>query len=104
MATAKPQSMPVRLEARAKLFPAGHRSSAQNVIQMVIPAPHIVTFPVTEGIFGVGRLATRLKTLEGANQIGSWHVGHWIDHTHTAIRIRFDNGEDAQIATLSLLV
>jgi len=66
--------------------------------------PHIVTFPVTEGIFGVGRLATRLKALEGTNQIGSWHVGHWIDHTHTAIRIQFDNDEDARVATLSLLV
>ena len=104
MATAKPQSMPVRLEARAKLFPAGHRSSAQSVIQMVISTPHIVTFPVAEGIFGVGRLATGLKALEGTNQIGSWHVGHWIDHTHTAIRIQFDNDEDAQTATLSLLV
>ena len=103
MAMDKPQSMPVRLEARAKLFPAGHRSSAQNVIQMVIPALHIVTFPVTEGIFGVGRLATSLKALEGANQIGSWHVGRWIDHTHTAIRIQFDNDEDTKTATLSLL-
>ena len=71
---------------------------------MVIPTPHIVTFPVREGIFGVGRLATQLKALEGADQIGSWHVGHWIDHTHTAIRIRFDNDEDARVATLSLLV
>ena len=50
-----------------------------------------------EGIFGVGRLATQLKALEGADQIGSWHVGHWIDHTHTAIRIRFDNDEDAEV-------
>jgi hypothetical protein len=104
MATAKPQSMPVRLEARAKLFPAGHRSSAQNVIQMVTLSPNIATFPVTGGIFGVGRLATQLKALEGDDQIGSWHVGHWIDHTHTAIRIRFDNGEDVQVATFSLLV
>jgi len=71
---------------------------------MVIPTPHTVTFPVTEGIFGVGRLATGLKALEGANQIGSWHVGHWIDHKHTAIRIQFDNDEDARVATLSLLV
>jgi hypothetical protein len=71
---------------------------------MVNLTPNIVTFPVTEGIFGVGRLATQLKALEGNDQIGSWHIGHWIDHTHTAIRIRFDNGEDAQVATLSLLV
>jgi hypothetical protein len=60
-------------------------------------------FPVTEGIFGVGRLATRLKALEDADQIGSWHVGYWIEHTHTAIRIQFENGEDAKTATLSLL-
>jgi len=60
--------------------------------------------PGDGGIFGVGRLATQLKALEGDDQIGSWHVGHWIDHTHTAIRIRFDNGEDVQVATLSLLV
>ena len=70
---------------------------------MVNPTPNTVTFPVTEGIFGVGRLATRLKALEGANQIGSWHVGYWIDHTHTAIRIQFENDEDAKIATLTLL-
>ena len=70
---------------------------------MVTAPPNVVTFPVTEGIFGVGRLASRLKALEGANEIGSWHVGHWIDHTHTAIRIRFDNDEDAEVATLSLL-
>jgi hypothetical protein len=71
---------------------------------MVDPDLNTVIFPVAEGIFGVGRLATRLKTLEDANQIGSWHVGHWIDHTHTAIRIKFDNGEDAKIVTLNLLV
>ena len=71
---------------------------------MVIPPPDVVTFPVAEGIFGVGRLATRLKTLENANHIGSWHIGHWIDHTHTAIRIKFDNDKDATTATLSLLV
>src|SRR3954464_5843550 len=71
---------------------------------MVTPPPNIVTFPVMEGIFGVGRLATQLKALEGANQIGSWHVGHWIDHTHTAISIRFDNGEDTSVATPTVLV
>ena len=71
---------------------------------MVTSSPNIATFPVTGGIFGVGRLATQLKALEGADQIGSWHVGYWINHTHTAIRIRFDNGEDAKVATLSLLV
>jgi len=71
---------------------------------MVTLSPNIATFPVTGGIFGVGRLATQLKALEGADQIGSWHVGYWINHTHTAIRIQFDNGEDAKVATLSSLV
>lgn len=32
----------------------------------------VVTFSVTGGIFGVGRLASRLKTLESVNLIGSW--------------------------------
>ena len=71
---------------------------------MVTLSPNIATFPVMGGIFGVGRLATQLKALEGDNQIGSCHVGHWIDNTHTVIRIQFDNDEDARVATLSLLV
>lgn len=57
-----------------------------------------VTFPVMGGIFGVGRLATRLKELGDARQIGTWHVGNWIDFKHTAIRIRFDNVADAETA------
>jgi hypothetical protein len=56
-----------------------------------------VTFPVG-GIFGVGRLATRLKTLADAGQIGPWHIGQWIDFRHTAIRIRFNSVEDSQLA------
>jgi len=56
---------------------------------MVNLPPNVATFPVTGGIFGVGRLATRLKALEGVSQIGSWDVGHWIDYTHTGIEIRF---------------
>ena len=47
----------------------------------------VVRFPVA-GIFGVGCLATRLKALESVNQIGPWHIGHWIDYTHTTIRRR----------------
>ena len=31
----------------------------------------------------VGRLATRLKALAAADQIGPWHIGHWIDFRHT---------------------
>ena len=62
----------------------------------------VVTFSVTGGIFGVGRLASRLKTLESVNLIGSWHVGDWIDYTHNAIRIRFDNVTDAKVAILKV--
>ena len=47
----------------------------------------VVRFPVA-GIFGVDCLATRLKALESVNQIGPWHIGHWIDYTHTTIRRR----------------
>ena len=47
----------------------------------------VVRFPIT-GIFGVGCLATSLKALESINQIGPWHIGHWIDYTHTTIRRR----------------
>ena len=57
-----------------------------------------ITFPVVGGIFGVGRLATSLKALADSGQVGPWHVGHWIDFRHTAIRIQFDtvaNGEFA---------
>lgn len=58
----------------------------------------VVTFPVG-GIFGVGRLATRLKALADAGQIGPWHVGHWIDFKHTAIRIRFESVADGELAS-----
>lgn len=56
-----------------------------------------VTFPVG-GIFGVGRLATRLKTLADAGQIGPWHIGQWIDFRHIAIRIRFNSVADSELA------
>src|SRR4051794_39399458 len=62
-------------------------------------ADSIVTFPIAGGIFGVGRLATILKTLQSVGHIGPWHVGHWVDFTHTAIRIRFNSVVDAQVAT-----
>jgi hypothetical protein len=58
----------------------------------------IITFPVAGGVFGVGRLATKLKELECADQIGPWHVGKWIDYTHTAIRIRFGTVADGELA------
>jgi len=61
----------------------------------------VVTFPVA-GIFGAGRLATRLKELESVDLIGPWHVGRWIDYTHTAIRIRFGNQADARTALINV--
>lgn len=42
-----------------------------------------MTFPV-DGIFGMGRLASRLKALSDTNQIGLWHVGHWTDFKFTS--------------------
>jgi hypothetical protein len=43
-------------------------------------------------------LATKLKKLEAAGTIGPWHIGHWIDYTHAAIRIRFNTAADAELA------
>jgi hypothetical protein len=56
-----------------------------------------ITLPV-DGIFGVGELASRLKALADADQIGSWHIGKWIDFKHTAIRIQFDTVADRELA------
>ena len=58
----------------------------------------VVTFPVKGGIFGVGRLATRLTALAASHEIGEWHVGHWVDWRHTAIRIDFDTVADGALA------
>ena len=57
-----------------------------------------VTFPIVGGIFGVGRLATKLNELLNRGQIGPWHVGQWIDFTHTAIRIKFLTAADGEVA------
>ncbi len=62
-------------------------------------ADSMVTFPIAGGIFGVGRLATRLKALQSVGHIGPWHVGYWVDFTRTAIRIRVNSIVDAQVAT-----
>lgn len=56
-----------------------------------------VTFPVSGGIFGVGRLASRLKTLTAAKEIGDWHLGLWVDWRHTAISVDFGNAADAAL-------
>jgi hypothetical protein len=58
----------------------------------------LVTFPVRSGIFGVGRLATRLTALAASHEIGEWHIGHWVDWTHTGIRINFHTATDAALA------
>jgi hypothetical protein len=57
-----------------------------------------VLFPVKSGIFGVGRLATRLTALTASQQIGAWHIGRWSDWKHTAIRISFATPADAALA------
>ena len=59
---------------------------------------YVVTFPVRGGIFGVGRLATRLTALATSREIGEWHIGHWVDWKHGAIRISFDTVADAALA------
>lgn len=62
------------------------------------------TFPVSGGIFGVGRLATRLSALVASHEIGEWHIGHWVDRRHTGIRITFHTATDAAIAKSSCYV
>ena len=56
------------------------------------------TFAVSGGIFGVGSLATRLNALVTSDQIGEWHIGHWTDWQHTAIRVAFATAADALLA------
>ena len=58
----------------------------------------VITVPIVGGIFGVGRLATRLTALADTQQIGPWHIGHWIDFKHTAIRIQFGSVADRERA------
>jgi hypothetical protein len=78
------------------LHPAFDRKQGEPMTNL---AYSMVTFPIANGIFGVGGLATRLMALQSIGHIGPWHVGHWVDFTHTAIRIRFNSVIDAQVAT-----
>ena len=55
-------------------------------------------FAVRGGIFGVGRLATRLNALADCHRIGTWHIGPWVDWRHTAIQINFGTAADAALA------
>jgi hypothetical protein len=68
---------------------------------MTTSSESVRTFAVA-GIFGAGRLASRLKELESGDLIGPWHVGHWIDYTHRAIRIRFTSRADARTASINV--
>ena len=61
----------------------------------------VLAFAVA-GIHGAGRLASRLNQLESVDLIGPWHVGHWIDHTHTVIRIQFNSRADARTALINV--
>jgi hypothetical protein len=70
-------------------------------IDMMIGSECLVTFPVRSGILGVDRLAKRLKALAATDPIGDWHIGHWVDWRHTAIRIRFGTVADAGRAKLT---
>jgi hypothetical protein len=65
---------------------------------MTDPQESEVVFPITGGVFGVGKLATNLKALTEAGKIRPWHIGHWIDFRHTAIRIRFATSADGELA------
>jgi hypothetical protein len=57
-----------------------------------------VIFTVSGGIYGVGRLATRLNALVANHQISEWHAGHWVDWRHAAIRINFATAAEAALA------
>jgi hypothetical protein len=58
----------------------------------------MITFAVTGGIFGVGRLAARLEELSQSGRIGAWHIGPWVDWRHMSIPIKFDSVEDDKLS------
>jgi hypothetical protein len=72
----------------------------QPTIDIAVPKASgcVVTFALTGGIFGVGRLAAQLNKLLESGQIGIWHIGPWTDWHHKAIRIKFDSVEDGKLA------
>ena len=63
-----------------------------------VAADCVVTFAITAGIFGAGRLATRLNKLLESRKIGAWHIGAWVDWRHTAICIEIDSVEDGKLS------
>ena len=48
----------------------------------------VITFPMLGGIFGVGRLATKMKGLADTEHIGPWHIGQWTDFKQNPNAIR----------------
>ena len=78
------------------------QSSLREQRTMDIAAPRapecMITFAVTGGIFGVGRLAAQLDELSESGRIGAWHIGPWVDWRHTAIRIKFKSVEDGKLS------
>jgi hypothetical protein len=73
---------------------------AERTMDIAAPraAECVITFAVTGGIFGVGRLAARLDDLLENGRIGAWHIGPWVDWRQTAIRIKFDSVEDGKLS------
>jgi hypothetical protein len=61
-------------------------------------AEHSVTFPITNRMYGMDRLAKHLNLLVSGGKIKDWHPGYWVDWDHAAIRIVFDSMEDAEVA------
>jgi hypothetical protein len=78
------------------------QSNLREQRTMDIAAPRtpecMITFAVTGGIFGVGRLPARLDELSQSGRIGAWHIGPWVDWRHTAIRIKFDSIKDGKLS------
>lgn len=63
----------------------------------------LVTFPVSNGIYGVNLIAEGLDALAADGRIAGWHPGRWTDWTHTEIQIVFDTAEDATMAKRTCL-
>lgn len=76
---------------------APHTASARPRSATCCSAETEIIFSA-DGVFGVGRLATKFKELESQRQIGPWHVGQWTDFRHSAIHIRFSTRADGETA------
>jgi hypothetical protein len=77
--------------------PGPHEQRAMDIAAQRAPEC-MITFDITGGIFGVGRLAARLDELLHSGRIGAWHIGHWVDWRRRAIRIKFDSVEDGKLS------